>query len=86
MITEPDVECPDPRYKIECIEETVPPNGMSSGKWYRYVIGEFGNKITGFKEGSLKSVTEYVEAFTENLNERSAKGISPNAHTSRNRK
>ena len=86
MITESEVKYNVPRFKIECIEKSVPPEGISGGNWYRYVIGQDGRKITGFKKGTLQSVTDHVEAFTENLNERSGKGISPNAHTARGRK
>jgi hypothetical protein len=86
MITESDVECDNPRFKIECIEKSVPPKGISGGNWYRYVIGQDGSKITGFKKGTLQSVTDHLEIFTENLNERSASGVSPNAHTARGRK
>ena len=71
---------------IECIEKSDPPSNMTGNNWYRYVVKQNKRKITGFKTGTLKSVTEHVETFTEGLNERSTSGTSPHAHTARGKK
>lgn len=75
-----------PRFIIQSIEKSNPPKGMPDGSWYRYIVGQDGSKITGYKKGSLRSVTKHVEDFIENLNERSAKGYSPSAPNAGNRK
>ena len=71
------------RFQIKIIEKIAAPNGMVGENWYRYIVGQNGRDITGFKTGTLKSVTEHVEIFTEGLNERNASGASPGAHTAR---
>ena len=68
---------------IESIEKSDPPKNMTGNNWYRYIVRQNKRKITGFKTGTLKSVTEHVEIFTEGLNERNASGVSPGAHTAR---
>lgn len=75
-----------PRFSIVSIEKCTPPKDMPGKDWYRYIVGDKGNKITGYKEGTLKSVTEHVEEFTEGLNERSVKGYSPSARATRPKK
>lgn len=67
------------KFIIECIEKSDPPKGMDGNNWYRYIVRQQKRKITGFKTGTLKSVTEHVESFTEGLNERTRSGASPNA-------
>jgi hypothetical protein len=74
------------KFNIECIEKSDPPKDMTGDNWYRYIVMQNGRKITGFKTGSLKSVTEHVESFTQGLNERSIGGVSPNARSARTRK
>jgi len=53
-----------------------PPNGVTEGEWYQYIIGEGSSSIRGVRSGSLESVTEYVKEYAENLNQRSALGYS----------
>lgn len=74
------------KFEIESIEKCEPPKGMAGGTWYQYIVGQQGSKITGYKSGTLKSVTKHVEEFIAGLNDRSAKGYSPYAHTTRSRK
>ena len=71
---------------IECIEKVDPPTDMTGDYWYRYIVRQNKRKITGFKSGTLESVTEHVELFTEGLNERSVGGVSPNARSTRGKK
>lgn len=81
-----DDEWSESAFIIECIEKSDPPKDMTGNDWYRYIVRQNKRKITGFKTGTLKSVTEHVESFTEGLNERSISGVSPNAHTARSKK
>ncbi len=74
------------RFIIERIEKSDPPKDMTGDSWYRYTVRQKGRKISGFKSGTLESVTEHVEMFTEGLNERSGGGISPNARSTRGKK
>jgi hypothetical protein len=75
-----------PKFIIETIEKSEPPKGVTGTNWFRYTVAQGGHKITGFKSGTLKNVTEHVENFIYGLNERFARGISPNAHSARGRK
>lgn len=86
MDIQPQQERIEPRFSIVSIEKCAPPEGMPGKNWYCYVVGDKGNKITGYKSGTLKNVTQHVEEFTEGLNERSVKGYSPSARASRPRK
>ena len=81
-----DDEWSESLFIIECIEKSDPPNNMTGNNWYRYIVRQNKRKITGFKTGTLKSVTEHVESFTEGLNERTIIGASPHAHTARGKK
>ncbi len=79
-------EWSESEFIIECIEKCDPPKDMTGNDWYRYIVRQNKRKITGFKTGTLKNVTEHVESFTEGLNERSIGGVSPNAHSTRGKK
>ena len=74
------------KFIIECIEKSAPPKDMTGDSWYRYIVKQNKRKITGFMAGTLESVTEHVEVFTEGLNERSIGGLSPNARSTRTKK
>ena len=74
------------RFIIERIEKSDPSKDMTGDYWYRYIVSQKGRKITGIKSGTLESVTEHVEIFTEGLNERSNRGISPTARSTRCKK
>lgn len=86
METETDENQRKTEFEIERIEKCPTPDGMAGGNWYQYVVGQQGNQITGYKSGTLKSVTQHVEEFITGLNERTAKGYSPSARASRPRK
>ncbi|MCP4876888.1 MAG: hypothetical protein GY896_15625 [Gammaproteobacteria bacterium] len=64
------------KFPITSIEKTDPPSGVTEGDWYEYIIGQGSSEIKGKRSGSLKSVTEYVEEYAENLNQRSTLGYS----------
>ena len=77
MTDQPAVVEPNGRkFPINSIEKTDPPNGVTEGEWYEYVIGEGSSSIRGKRSGSLQEVTEYVQEYAENLNQRSALGYS----------
>jgi hypothetical protein len=63
-------------YKVELVEETTPPEGVSDGNWFLYVVGEGKNRVKGKISGTLASATKHAEDFAEKLNERAAKGGS----------
>lgn len=84
MDTEQQEKTHERKYLVVSIEKTDPPEGMPEGDWHRYVIGRGGSIIEGFQPGSLKAVTQYVETYVEELNERAIKGHS--AYATRKRK
>lgn len=58
-------------YEIVSIRRTDPPQGMEGSNWYQYVVSfEGNNNLQGYQQGSLAAVTESVEAFVAQLNER----------------
>lgn len=64
------------KFPVTSIEKSDPPEGVTEGEWYEYVIGEGTSEIKGKRSGSLKSVTEYVKEYAANLDERSTLGYS----------
>ena len=86
METKPEKERIESAVQIESIQKCEPPTDMPGNNWYQYVVGHQDNKITGYKSGTLKSVTQHVEAFTEGLNERTTIGYSPSVRASRQKK
>ncbi len=64
------------KFPVTSIEKTEPPKGVTDGEWYEYIIGQGSSAIRGKRSGSLKAVTEYVEDYAENLNQRSTLGYS----------
>ena len=66
----------DRKFAVTKIEIMDPPEGMPEGEWYHYVIGRGTSEIQGKQPGTLASVTEHVEEFVENLNQRALLGYS----------
>lgn len=64
------------KFPVTSIEKSDPPEGVTEGEWYEYVIGEGTSEIKGKRSGSLKAVTEYVKEYAANLDERSTLGYS----------
>ena len=57
--------------EIVSIEPAEPPPGAKGSYWYRYVITFEGrNTITGYRQGSLKYVTNGLVEMIAQLNER----------------
>ena len=69
------------KYSVTSIEKTDPPEGVTDGDWYEYVIGTGASEIRGKRSGTKKAVTAYVKEYAENLRQRSALGYS--SYTSR---
>ena len=69
------------KYTVTSIEKTDPPDGVTEGDWYEYVIGTGASEIRGKRSGTKKAVTAYVKEYAENLRQRSALGYS--SYTSR---
>jgi len=58
-------------YEIVSIRRTEPPPDGKGSNWCRYVIAfEGSNSITGYRQGSLKSVTSGLIEMVAVLNER----------------
>lgn len=52
---------------MESITKTTTPEG-SEGTWYRYVISQGINEITGIRSGGQAEVTSLVGEMVERLN------------------
>jgi len=76
MAKSSDSELDVRKFPVTSIEKTDPPNGVTEGEWYEYVIGHGTSEIKGKRSGTLKSVTAYVKEYAENLNQRSTLGYS----------
>ena len=57
-------------YRIVSVRRAEPPSGAEGSDWHRYVIAQGSSTITGYRRGSLKTVTTVVEEFVAKLNER----------------
>lgn len=57
-------------YEIVLVEPSEPPDNMVGSGWHCYVIGEGVNRIRGYRQGDLASVTTSVEEIVLRLNER----------------
>jgi hypothetical protein len=65
------------KYEVKKVEKTTPPEGLTGGDWYLYVIqkGDLVNSIMECKKtGSLQSVTEHANEVAETINSRNVRG------------
>jgi len=76
MTDSSDSEVKVRKFPVTSIEKTDPPEGVTEGDWYEYIIGEGTSEIKGKRSGTLKSVTAYVKEYAENLDQRSTLGYS----------
>jgi hypothetical protein len=76
MTDSPEDVVTENKFPVTSIERTEPPAGVTEGEWYEYFIGRGSSSIRGKRAGSLKAVTEYVEEYADNLNQRAALGYS----------
>ncbi len=60
----------DEDYEIVSVEPTDPPRDMVGTGWHCYVIEQGSNRIRGYQQGSIKSVTQAVQEIVIRLNER----------------
>ena len=58
------------QYELENIEKAQAPDGGSGTGWFRYTISQGQNKITGYRQGSQRTVTKAVKDIVIELNER----------------
>jgi len=56
-------------FRVDSISKVSPPEG-SDGIWYRYVISQGTNLISGVRSGAQAEVTSLVGEMVERLNER----------------
>ena len=68
MITQANHEVP---FRLASVIQTCAPDG-SAGTWYRYVIAQGTNEITGIRNGAQAEVEHLVNEMVERLNERRA--------------
>ena len=67
---------PDKGYQVVSVEKTDPPEGVTGGNWYRYVIELDGQTIVSSRRGTLKQVTEYAKECAANMSTRFSRGRS----------
>ena len=60
----------DEDYEIVSVEPTDPPEGMVGSDWHCYIIEQGRNRIRGYQQGGVKSVTRAVEEIVARLNDR----------------
>ena len=73
-----------PSYRVISVEKIITPEGMTGDNWHHYVVGHDNARIEGKRSGTLKSVTEHAEAFTEDHNSR--RGIGGSTYAPRKKK
>lgn len=76
MNTEAQITISEAKYNVVTVEKCVPPQGIDTGNWHRYVIGQGKSEIVGFKCGTLHAVTVHAHAMADDLNTRATKGGS----------
>ncbi len=57
-------------FRLLSIERHAPPAGGDGNDWFVYKISQGENVITGYRRGSIGTVTEDVRKVVEGLNER----------------
>jgi len=57
-------------FKIVSVEPSEAPDDLDGANWYCYIIGRGTNRIRGYRQGNLTSITESLEEIVVNLNER----------------
>lgn len=57
-------------YQISAIERVEPIHGDSSKPWFRYIISNTYNTITGFRCGTEKEVRRFAKEFISSLNQK----------------
>jgi hypothetical protein len=68
--TDPAPELDSLAFRLLSIERHAPPAGGDGKDWFSYKISQGQNMITGYRRGSLATVTDDVRKVVEGLNER----------------
>lgn len=63
-------ESADESYRVVSIDAVRAPEGCTGGDWLVYRIAQGTNDITGYRRGSLKSVSAEVASIVTALNAR----------------
>ena len=58
------------RYKVKYIEKVEPPAGATTKRWYRFLIANDMNSISGLRSGSEKEVRKIVADSVKKLNDK----------------
>ncbi len=58
------------QYELENIEKASAPDGGAGKDWFRYTIIQGRNTITGYRQGSQRTVAKAVKDIVIELNER----------------
>ena len=58
------------QYELINIEKAKAPDGGAGTGWFRYTIVQGQNTITGYRQGSQRTVTRAVKDIVLELNER----------------
>lgn len=58
------------KYELADIEKAKAPDGGDGNDWFRYTIIQGQNRITGYRQGSQRTVTKAVKDIVVELNER----------------
>ena len=64
-------------YRVETVEPTKAPRGITQGEWCRYVLASDSARVVGRYCGSLSQARSNAEQLAENLNARARTGKSP---------
>jgi hypothetical protein len=57
-------------FEMNDIKRAKAPDGGAGQDWYRYIITQGPNTITGYRQGSQRTVTKAVKEIVLELNER----------------
>ena len=64
-------------YRVETVETSKAPQGITHGEWCRYVLASERSRIVGRYCGSLSKARRNAEQLAKTLNERARSGKSP---------
>lgn len=57
-------------YLLVSVLAAPAPSGATGSSWHRYEIRQGFNRIVGYRQGAVESVTTAIEALVVQLNER----------------
>ena len=69
IISPPTRQLPE-SFELDDIKRAKAPDGGAGQDWYRYIITQGPNTITGYRQGSQRAVTKAVKEIVLELNER----------------